>query len=154
MGHKPVVGLSSSLAVPLAIHPRIDQSLDTTMEDASLKPSSNTIPPRTITAPEPYERDPYEWDAAQGDNDDYNNTDSEDFACKEDLQQTHVMNKAAREKKAPAPLEVSYDTSTAIHGSWSGAPINTVKDWESIYDATTGGNDYAMGYIASLNAKH
>jgi hypothetical protein len=167
MGHKPIAGPSSSLAVPLAIHPRIEQSLDTTMEDASMQLSLNTIPPSatsvaqpavahgTVMAPEPsYKRDPYEWDVAQGDNDEYDDTDAEEFARKEDLWQTCAAHKAAREKKAQAPLEVSYDTSEALHGPWSGAPIDSVRDWERIYNAAIGGNDFALGYIAFLNTKH
>jgi hypothetical protein len=164
-GHKPAAGLSSSLAVPPAIHPRIEQSLDTTMEDSSVQPSPSTIPPSanlaarlvaahgTVTAPEvSYKRNPYEWDAAQGD--DYNDSDSDMFAHKEDLQQTRAAHKAAREKKAQAPLEVSYDTSEALHGPWSGASIDSVRDWERIYDAAIGGSDFALGYITFLNTKY
>jgi len=40
----------------------------------------------TVTAPGPtYEKDPYGWDAAQGDDDKNNNDDSDEFARKEDL---------------------------------------------------------------------
>ena len=164
-GHKPAAGPSSSLAVPPAIHPRIEQSLDTTMEDGSVQPSPSTIPPAanlaarlvathgTVTAPEvSYEKNPYEWDAAQGD--DYDDSDSDTFARKEDLRQIRAAHRAAREKKAQAPPEVSYDTSEGLHGPWSGISIDSVRDWDEIYAAAVGGDDFALGYIAFLNTKY
>jgi hypothetical protein len=92
---------------------------------------------------------------AQGDNyDDYDDSDSEMFAHKEDLRQTCVAHKAAREKTAQAPLEVSYDTCEGLHGPWSGTPIDSVRDWERIYNAAVGGDDFALRYIAFLNTKY
>jgi hypothetical protein len=137
------------------------------MKDGSVQPSPNTIPPSATSVAQPvvahgtimtpelsYKRNPYEWDAAQGDDNNYDDSDAKMFAYKEDLQQTHAAHKAAREKTVQAPPEVSYDTSEALHGPWSGTPIDTVKDWERIYNAAIGGDDFALGYIAFLNTRH
>jgi hypothetical protein len=110
----------------------------------------------TVTAPEvSYEKNPYEWDVAQGDDyDEYDDSDSKMFARKEGQQQTRVAHKVAREKTVQAPPEVSYDTSEGLHGPWSGTPIDSVRDWERIYNAAVGGDDFAPGYIAFLNTKY
>jgi len=163
-GPRPVVGQSSASTAPAPSpnYPRINQSLDTAMADASRQvPPPPAVPvvsrpaaSGTATAPAPtFEQDPYKWDEARGD-DEYDSDDSAEFVRKEKLRQIRVENKAARDKKGTAPPEVSYDTSEELHGPWSGVAIETVEDWERLRDAAIGGDTFAVGYVAFLNTKY
>ncbi|KIM81674.1 hypothetical protein PILCRDRAFT_8367 [Piloderma croceum F 1598] len=154
-GHKPV-------APP---PPRTEQSLDTTMTDVSRQ---STVPPPpipsstapsssaagTLSAPAPtFEEDPYKWDEAQGDDEDWSE-DDEDLSRKEKLRRIHVEHKATRERKAIPPPTVSYGSSPELHGKWSGVPIVGGDDWECIYTVALNGDDFALGYIVYLNSTY
>ena len=49
---------------------------------------------------------------------------------------------------------VSYDSSPEPHSNWSGVPIITIDDWDRLYNAAMNGDDFALGYITSLNSKY
>jgi hypothetical protein len=149
--------------------PRIEQSLDTTMTDASrqttappppLASATSSVAPSssaagTSSAPAPsYEKDPYMWHDAQGDDDEWDDEDDEDHDRKEKLRMIRVAHKAAREKKSIPPPAVSYDSSPELHGNWYGVPIVTIDDWDQLYNAAMKGDDFAVGYIAFLNSKY
>jgi hypothetical protein len=134
----------------------------TTMTDISCQ---STVPPPipssvvplssaagTLSAPVPtFEKDPYAWDEAQGDDDDWSE-DDEDQSCKEKPWLICVEHKATRERMPILPPMVSYGSSPELHSDWSGVPITTTDDWEQIYNAALKRDDFALGYIAYLNS--
>jgi hypothetical protein len=150
--------------------PRIEQSLDTTMTDvsrqtmappppplpsatSSVAPSSSAV--GTLSAPVPsYDKDPYAWHDAQGDDNEWDDEDDEGHDRREKLQMTRVIHKAVRDKKPIPPPEVSYESSPELHGNWYGVPIVTTDDWDQLYNAAMKGDDFAVGYIAFLNSKY
>jgi hypothetical protein len=165
--HKSTTGPKTMAPPP----PRIEQSLDTTMTDISRQTTAPPPPPPlqsatssvapsssatgTLSAPVPsYDKDPYAWHDAQRDDNEWDDNDNKGHEHREKLQMTHVIHKAARDKKSILPPSVSYDSSPKLHSNWSGVPTITTDDWDQLYKAAMDSDDFVLGYITFLNSKY
>ena len=88
------------------------------------------------------------------DDDDFSEDDDE-LRRKEALRQTRAANRMARKGSSlKEPPTLSYSSNRELHGSWTGFVVDSVNDYDRLYDACMNRDVDAIGYFSYLNSAY
>jgi hypothetical protein len=88
------------------------------------------------------------------DDDKFGSDNSNSMQRKEQQRQMCAADKKARKGQAQEPPAISYASTPELHGNCSGFLVDTVANYEHLYDTAIDGDLDAVGYFAYLNTVH